>query len=142
MGFKTVKQFTFDMAHMLDGHDGKCKNLHGHTYILQVEVSGDLHESGAKRAMVMDFSDLKSIVQEYILNKMDHAFIYDVNSERESQIAELLVKLNSKVYGIPVRTTAEAMAQHIYQVLKHQAKLPVSSIRLWETPSSYCEYSE
>lgn len=47
--FKTAKQFTFDMAHMLDGHDGKCQNLHGHTYILQVEIMGELYESGAKK---------------------------------------------------------------------------------------------
>ena len=47
--FKTAKQFTFDMAHMLDGHDGKCQNLHGHTYILQVEIMGELYESGTKK---------------------------------------------------------------------------------------------
>lgn len=140
--FKTAKQFTFDMAHMLDGHDGKCQNLHGHTYILQVEISGSLHESGAKRGMVMDFADLKDIVKYHILDKMDHAFIYDTNSQRESQVADLLNQLNSKTYGIPTRTTAEAMAQHIYQTLQQQAALPVSLVRLWETPSSYCEYSE
>ena len=68
--FKTAKQFTFDMAHMLDGHDGKYQNLHGHTYILQVEVSGSLHPNGAKKGMVMDFADLKDIVKIHILDKM------------------------------------------------------------------------
>lgn len=140
--FKTAKQFTFDMAHMLDGHDGKCKNLHGHTYILQVEVSGSLHEQGAKKGMVMDFADLKDIVKAHILDKMDHAFIYDTTSERETQVADLLNKLNSKTYGIATRTTAEEMTRHIFNVLKTEAKLPVSLIRLWETPSSYCEYSQ
>lgn len=76
--FKTAKQFTFDMAHMLDGHDGKCQNLHGHTYILQVEVSGSLHPNGAKKEMVMDFADLKDIVKIHILDKMDHAFIKSI----------------------------------------------------------------
>ena len=76
--FKTAKEFTFDMAHMLDGHDGKCQNLHGHTYILQVEISGSLKESGAKKGMVMDFSDLKNIVKTHILDKMDHAFIKSI----------------------------------------------------------------
>lgn len=140
--FKTAKQFTFDMAHMLDGHDGKCKNLHGHTYILQVEVSGSLHEQGAKKGMVMDFADLKDIVKAHILDKMDHAFIYDTTSERETQVADLLNKLNSKTYGIATRTTAEEMTRHIFNVLQTEAKLPVSLIRLWETPSSYCEYSQ
>lgn len=140
--FKTAKQFTFDMAHMLDGHDGKCRNLHGHTYILQVEVTGSLHEDGAKRGMVMDFSDLKDQVKQHILDHMDHAFIYDSTSHRESQVAELLQKLDSKTYALPERTTAEAMARHIFRVLQQQAGLPVSLVRLWETPSSYCEYSE
>ncbi len=46
--FKIAKEFSFDMAHMLDGHDGKCQNLHGHTYKLQVEVAGELFQEGAK----------------------------------------------------------------------------------------------
>ncbi|MDK4528481.1 6-carboxytetrahydropterin synthase QueD [Kingella kingae] len=139
--FKTAKEFTFDMAHMLDGHDGKCQNLHGHTYILQVEISGNLHESGAKKGMVMDFADLKAVVKTHILDKMDHAFIYDTTSERECQVANLLNQLNSKTYGIKTRTTAEEMTRHIFNVLTAEANLPVSLIRLWETPSSYCEYA-
>lgn len=138
--FKTAKQFTFDMAHILDGHDGKCQNLHGHTYILQVEISGSLHESGAKKGMVIDFSDLKDVVKTHILDKMDHAFIYDTTNERETQIANLLNQLNSKTYGISTRTTAEEIARHIFQIL--QLYLSVTLVRLWETPSSYCEYSE
>ncbi|EXI63102.1 6-carboxytetrahydropterin synthase QueD [Mannheimia granulomatis] len=139
--FKIAKEFSFDMAHMLDGHDGKCQNLHGHTYKLQVEVTGDLHQNGAKRGMVMDYSDLKTVVKTYILEPMDHAFIYDLNSERESQVAQLLVDLKSKVYGIPSRTTAEEMAKYMFEKLE-RVGLPVSLIRLWETPTSYCEYSK
>lgn len=138
--FKIAKEFSFDMAHMLDGHDGKCQNLHGHTYTLQVEVIGDLHKIGAKRGMVMDYSDLKALVKTHILNKMDHAFIYDLNSEKECRVAALLNELNSKTFGIPARTTAEEMAKFIFDTLSEQAKLPVSLIRLWETPTSYCEY--
>ncbi|UKH20240.1 6-carboxytetrahydropterin synthase QueD [Actinobacillus pleuropneumoniae] len=138
--FKIAKEFSFDMAHMLDGHDGKCQNLHGHTYKLQVEVRGDLVAEGAKRSMVMDYADLKSVVKREILDPMDHAYIYDLNSERESQVAKLLVDLNSKVYGIPSRTTAEEMAKYMFEKLE-KVGLPVSLIRLWETPTSYCEYS-
>ncbi|AWW35139.1 6-carboxytetrahydropterin synthase QueD [Mannheimia varigena] len=139
--FKIAKEFSFDMAHMLDGHDGKCQNLHGHTYKLQVEVTGDLYESGAKRGMVMDYSDLKAIVKCHILDPMDHAFIYDLHNARESQVAQLLIDLKSKVYGIPSRTTAEEMAKYMFEKLEKMG-LPVSLIRLWETPTSYCEYSK
>lgn len=138
--FKIAKEFSFDMAHMLDGHDGKCKNLHGHTYTLQVEISGELHDSGAKSGMVMDYSDLKQIVKTHILDQMDHAFIYDSTSEKECKVATLLNSLDSKTFGIPARTTAEQMAKYIFDTLE-QAGLPVSLIRLWETPTSYCEYS-
>ena len=58
--FKVSKEFSFDMAHLLDGHDGKCQNLHGHTYKLQVEITGHLITHGAKKSMVMDFSDFRS----------------------------------------------------------------------------------
>lgn len=138
--FKIAKEFSFDMAHMLDGHDGKCQNLHGHTYTLQVEIGGELHTSGAKSGMVMDYSDLKAIVKTHILDKMDHAFIYDSTSERECQVANLLNSLNSKTFSIPTRTTAEQMAKYIFDTLC-DVGLPVSLIRLWETPTSYCEYS-
>lgn len=138
--FKIAKEFSFDMAHMLDGHDGKCQNLHGHTYKLQVEVAGDLFQDGTKRGMVMDYSDLKSIVKAHILDHMDHAFIYDLHSEKECKVAQLLMDLDSKVYGIPSRTTAEEMAKYIFEKLE-KVGLPVSLIRLWETPTSYCEYS-
>lgn len=138
--FKIAKEFSFDMAHMLDGHDGKCQNLHGHTYKLQVEVTGNLHLEGAKRGMVMDYSDLKAMVKQHILDPMDHAFIYDLQSEKETKVAQLLMDLDSKVYGIPSRTTAEEMAKYMFEKLANVG-LPVSLIRLWETPTSYCEYS-
>ncbi|OZN25482.1 6-carboxytetrahydropterin synthase QueD [Actinobacillus seminis] len=138
--FKVSKEFSFDMAHILDGHDGKCQNLHGHTYKLQVEVSGDLVPDGAKKGMVVDFTDVKTVVKEAILDPMDHAFIYDTTSERECKIAALLNELNSKTFGIPVRTTAEEMARFMFNRLK--GKLSISAIRLWETPTSFCEYRE
>ncbi|STO93557.1 6-pyruvoyl-tetrahydropterin synthase [Haemophilus pittmaniae] len=140
--FRVSKEFSFDMAHLLDGHDGKCQNLHGHTYKLQVEVAGDLLVDGAKKSMVMDFSDLKAVVKKAILDPMDHAFIYDQTSERESKIAMLLQELQSKTFGVNFRTTAEEMARFIFQRLKYDEKLPISAIRLWETPTSFCEYGE
>lgn len=140
--FKIAKEFSFDMAHLLDGHDGKCKNLHGHTYKLQVEVAGDLYIDGPKKGMVMDFGDIKSVVKKLILTPMDHAFIFDQNSERECKIADVLVGLNSKVFAMSCRTTAEEISRFMFQRLTQEGNLPISAIRLWETPTSFCEYSE
>ena len=138
---KIVKTFSFDSAHLLDCHDGKCQNLHGHTYQLEVEIQGPLITSGAKQGMVMDFSDLKAAVKAQILDPLDHAFIYNQFSDKESQIAQLLNGWQMKTFAFAGRTTAEMLSQFIFQQLAEQAQLPVSRIRLWETPSSYAEYS-
>lgn len=139
---KISKEFSFDMAHLLDGHDGKCQNLHGHTYKLQIEVSGELYADGAKRGMVMDFSDIKQQVKSLILDHLDHAFIYDKFSERETKIAQLLEEMHLKTFALETRTTAEEMARFIFYRLKTHSTLAISSVRLWETPTSYCEYNE
>lgn len=139
---KVAKEFRFDMAHLLDGHDGKCQNLHGHTYKLQVIVSGETENNGAKKGMVIDFADLKRAVNELIISPMDHAFIYDQSSERETKIAQLLQQLNSKTFALPVRSTAENLAQFIFQRLQENVGFHLHSIRLWETPTSFAEYGE
>ncbi|MFA9499277.1 6-carboxytetrahydropterin synthase QueD [Mannheimia sp. E30BD] len=108
--FKIAKEFSFDMAHMLDGHDGKCQNLHGHTYKLQVEVAGELFQEGAKRGMLMDYSDLKAIVKTHILDSMDHAFIYDLHNERESQVAQFISPLALSEY---IRININAVALNL-----------------------------
>lgn len=139
---KVAKEFSFDMAHLLDGHDGKCQNLHGHTYKLQVIVSGETEDNGAKKGMVIDFADLQRAVNELIISPMDHAFIYDQSSERETKIAQLLQQLNSKTFALPVRSTAENLAQFIFQRLKENVGFHLHSVRLWETPTSFAEYGE
>ena len=139
---KVAKEFSFDMAHLLDGHDGKCQNLHGHTYKLQVIVSGETEDNGAKKGMVIDFADLKRVVNELIISPMDHTFIYDQSSERETKIAQLLQQLNSKTFALPMRSTAENLAQFIFQRLQENVGFHLHSVRLWETPTSFAEYGE
>lgn len=134
-----TKVFTFDSSHMLDGHDGKCQNLHGHTYRLEITVSDGLIESGAKSGMVMDFTDLKAIVKREIIEPFDHAFIYDGSNERESQIAALLEGWNMKTLRLDRRTTAENMTLEMFGRLK-KSGLKVRRVKLWETPTSCAEY--
>ncbi|MFC3873163.1 6-carboxytetrahydropterin synthase QueD [Neisseria musculi] len=138
---KITKIFTFDSSHMLNGHDGKCRNLHGHTYSLEITVSDGLIEAGAKAGMVMDFADLKTLVEQHIIEPFDHAFLYHGANARESQIAALLEGWQMKTLRLPRRTTAENLSVEIYGRLK-AAGLPVCSVKLWETPASCAEYSE
>jgi 6-pyruvoyltetrahydropterin/6-carboxytetrahydropterin synthase len=111
MAYATVKKvFVFDAAHQLPFHKGKCKNLHGHTYRLEVQVRRPVDEFG----MVMDFSDIKAIVKSRIIDACDHKFLNDLFS---------------------FYTTAENLAHHFFAVL--QAEIPeLIRVELWETPDS------
>lgn len=123
---KTTKSFTFDAAHFLPNHKGKCANMHGHTYRLEVTVvrdNGMLINSGTDEGMVIDFADLKAIVKAEVIDKMDHKVLNDV---------------------LPFRTTAENMVAYIFEILKEKLQsrnLTVDRIKLWETPDSYVEAS-
>jgi len=66
--------FHFDAAHQVIDYNGKCENLHGHTYMLTVTITGRLKENG----MVLDFAILKKVVNETVLNKLDHKFLNDI----------------------------------------------------------------
>ncbi|MBC2160369.1 6-carboxytetrahydropterin synthase QueD [Listeria booriae] len=136
---KIAKEFTFDMGHMLDGHDGKCHNLHGHTYTLQVEVAGALIATGSSAGMVLDYGDIKRIVKEHVTAKLDHAFAYFEENENECRVAKLLQEMERKTVALPCRSTAEGLAMVIYDWLAPH--LPISAIRLGETPTSFCEYT-
>ena len=136
--FKIAKEFQFDACHMLDGHQGKCQNLHGHTYRLIVEVSSPLQPQGSSKEMVMDFADIKTIINQHIISQLDHAYLYDETNNNERKIAALLKQMQRKVFAFPCRTTAEGISRFIFNQLT--AYLPVSKITLWETPTSYCEY--
>ena len=88
-----TKIFTFDSAHYLPEHDGKCANIHGHTYKLEITIervgSGSLIEEGPAAGMVMDFSIVKQIVEQRVIEQLDHRLLNDVVNYRPT--AELMV---------------------------------------------------
>lgn len=130
--------FYFDMAHMLDGHDGKCNNLHGHTYKVIVAIAGSLIISGPKEGMVVDFSNLKQSVKENVIDKMDHSFIYNQKNVNEAKIADLLKTMNKKTYKLNGRSTAENIAKEIFDKVSVNQK--VQSVKVYETANSCAEY--
>ena len=95
---RITKQFTFETGHALYGHDGKCKNIHGHSYKLSVTIFGKPLEDSksSKFGMIMDFSDLKKIVKEEIVNPLDHATIFNKNTPH-LQLANNLKSIDHKV---------------------------------------------
>ena len=132
---KTVR---FDAAHILTNHNGLCKNLHGHTYRVDVSVAqGD----GDTRDMVIDSKDLKRIASEVVCERFDHAFIYNTESAGEREIAAVVEKNGMRTVPIPFRSTAENLAKMFFGELK--ARIPgLSAVKVWETADSCAEYRE
>jgi len=114
-----TKIFSFDAAHLLPNYEGKCSRLHGHTFTLEVEVSGRLIQSGPKQGMVMDFGDLKSAVQNYVIDKLDHTLLNDTipNPTAENILLWIEAQLQCLPFGM------------------------LSRLRLYETPDSCAELS-
>lgn len=137
MIIKIAKEFKWEMSHRLTFHKGPCKNIHGHTYRLLVEISGVPDENG----MVMDYYDLEAVVNPLVM-KLDHSFLCDEND----QIMLDFLKANDfKYYVIPFTTTAENMAmyllEYLFQHFKMFQNLKELKIRFQETEDVYAEVS-
>jgi 6-pyruvoyltetrahydropterin/6-carboxytetrahydropterin synthase len=142
-----AKEFTWSMAHMLANHDGKCKNIHGHTYKMQVEIArkggGVINQPGkTDHGMVLEFEDIKTIIKDNLVEKLDHAFLYWVDStdELEHEVAALLNKHKRKLIEINYRPTAENLAFDYMEKLNaelSQLKVEVVELILWESPTSF-----
>ena len=130
---KTVR---FDAAHILTNHQGLCKNLHGHTYRVDVSVA---QADGAGGDMVIDFKDLKRIATETICERFDHAFVYNTESAGEREIAAVVERHGMRTIAIPFRSTAENLAKMFFGDLREKVSGLVS-VRVWETADSCAEY--
>ncbi len=140
---RITKKFRFEAAHALYGYDGKCKNIHGHNYNLFVTVIGIpiKNISNVKCGMVMDFSDLKEIVNNEIIEKFDHSVIFNKNTPHE-KLANDLVNDGHKVVMADYQPTIEEMVMDFAN--KISSKLPddikLHSLKLEETETSYSEW--
>ena len=140
---RITKQFSFETAHALHGYDGKCKNIHGHSYKLFVTVLGApiLDPLDPKYGMVMDFGDLKNIVKEEIVDVFDHATIFNKNTPH-LDLGEQLIQLGHHILLLDYQPTTEMMvidfAQKISKRLPENIQL--HSLKLRETESSFAEW--
>ena len=133
-----TKTIRFDAAHVLTNHCGLCKNLHGHTYRVDITVaSADSDESDS--GMVMDFKDIKRIAAEVICDRFDHAFIYNKHSKGESEIAAVVEKHGMRTVALCFRSTAENLARIFFADLAERIA-GLASVKVWETADSCAEY--
>ena len=140
---RITKKFRFEAAHALYGYDGKCKNLHGHSYKLSVTVIGTpiTDKTNPKFGMVIDFTDLKRIVTEEIVDKFDHATIFNKNTPHV-KLAKTLKDEGHNVLLVDYQPTTECMVTDFAR--KITKRLPINlklhSLKLQETESSYAEW--
>ena len=140
---RITKQFNFETGHALYGYDGKCRNVHGHSYKLSVTVIGNpiTDTSHVKLGMVIDFSDLKKIVKEEIVNQFDHATVFNKNTPH-LELAKELTQRGHNVILADYQPTSENMVLDF--AVKIKARLPenikLHSLKLQETDTSFAEW--
>lgn len=140
---RVTKSFNFETAHALYGYDGKCKNIHGHSYKLFVTVKGKPIEdvSNPKFGMVIDFGDIKKIVKSKVVDWFDHAILLNQNSPHQ-QLGEQLIAEGHKVIFTDYQPSCENMLLHMVQLIQKELDTSVSlqALRLHETETSYAEW--
>lgn len=138
---RITKTFHFEMAHALHGYDGKCAHIHGHSYKLHVTIIGkpNIEDGNPKLGMVIDFGDLKRIVNAQIISKLDHAVLLSKHSGKVS--AETTQLLQNTVY-VDYQPTCENMVIDMAAKLKNElpSYVKLHSLKLEETASSYAEW--
>ncbi len=139
---RVTKRFHFEMAHTLFGYDGLCRNIHGHSYNLEVTLIGEpLQQPGhPKDGMVLDFSDLKKMVKAEIVDRFDHALM--VNKLVPEEQMKLLEKTTDRIIVVDFQPTSENIVVFIAHILQQHLPSGVSlfSIRLYETVTAFAEW--
>jgi len=140
---RITKQFNFETGHALYGYDGKCKNVHGHSYKLSVTVVGSPNsdKNHVKLGMVIDFSDLKTIVKEEIVTVFDHATVFNKNTPH-IELAKELSDRGHHVILVDYQPTSEMMIIDFAQKIKKRLpkNIHLFSLKLQETDTSFAEW--
>lgn len=130
--YKVTKEIEFCYGHRLLNHDGKCRFLHGHNARAEVEMAAErLDDQG----MVADFHDIKKALQGWIDEALDHKMLL----HEADPAAKLLEPSKEPIVRLKTNPTAEAIAKLIFDQAKNKG-FPVTSVRLWETPTSFATY--
>lgn len=137
---RVTKEFRFEMAHSLTNYDGKCRHIHGHSYVFKITVAGQpvSDENNPKLGMVIDFVDLKKVVNDNIIERFDHALVI---SEKAKLAAELKQEYQ-KVETVNYQPTCENLIVHFAEILKPvlPANISLHHLQLSETATSFAEW--
>ena len=140
---RITKQFSFETGHALYGYDGKCKNVHGHSYRLDVKVIGTpiSDNTNVKYGMVIDFGDLKKIVKEEIVDVFDHATVFNKNTPHV-ELAKELEDRDHNVLLVDYQPTSEMMVIDFAKKIKKRLpkNITLHSLKLQETATSFAQW--
>lgn len=140
---RITKQFSFETGHALYGYDGKCRNVHGHSYKLSVTVIGEpiSDKEHVKLGMVIDFGDLKKIVKQKIVDVFDHATVFNKNTPHV-ELAKELQDRGHNVILVDYQPTSENMIQDFAEKIKQElpSHVQLFALKLQETETSYAEW--
>jgi len=140
-----TRRLEFDAGHRIPNHNSQCRHLHGHRYALEVTLSGEIitQEGVSEQGMVMDFSDVKRIAKEQLVDPWDHAFLV---YRGDKQVLEFLNSIpGHKTIVLDVVPTAENLAQVAFQLLDrayqgtYNNHLTLQKVRLYETPNNWAD---
>ena len=132
--YRVTREIDFCYGHRLLDYEGKCKHLHGHNGRAVITIEAETLD---KRGMVLDFSDIKSVVSTWIDENLDHRMIL----HRGDPAVPALTELGEPLYLLDVNPTAENIARLIHDFAR-QHGFPVVETRLWETPRCFATYAE
>lgn len=139
---RLTKTFSFEMAHALLNYDGKCKNIHGHSYKLEVTIIGEPREEPGHPAdgLVIDFGALKKVVNKEVVDEFDHALV--IKADFNDELTDVLSKNFELIVYTDYQPTCENLildfAERIKKGLPERATL--HHLILHETATAYCEW--
>ncbi len=130
--FRVTREIHFCYGHRLLKYEGKCRHLHGHNGCAVISIEGEALD---ERGMVLDFSDIKRTVSNWIDENLDHRMLL----HREDPVVPLLQEMGEPLYLLDDNPTAENIAQLIYQQ-NRSSWVPIVEVKLWETPHCFATY--
>lgn len=143
MKIRLNKEFTFEMAHALKDYDGECKYIHGHSFMLKVTIIGQPIDdvNSPKNGMLLDFGDLKKLINTHIINVFDHTLVLNENSSLNKSFLKNK-DLDQKIISTSFQPTSENMIIYFAEIIKKilPENVHLHSLKLNETANSSAEW--
>jgi 6-pyruvoyltetrahydropterin/6-carboxytetrahydropterin synthase len=139
---RLTKEFSFEMAHALWNYDGPCRNIHGHSYRLFVTIVGEplLNTESNRNGMLLDFSDLKTLVMKQVIDRFDHALV--VSNASPDHFIKNVEQMFEKFHKLSYQPTCENLIVDMANRIKSglPAGIILHSLKLYETATSFAEW--